>query len=98
MTSDIGGTTKGDSNSFSGEETEFTGEERRSDGALFSDAPKEIRTPVLGLKGLRPGPLDDGGVYNGADSIILTLRGQECASPQNGLNQFIDRQLVLPVE
>ena len=25
-------------------------------------APTEIRTPVLTLKGLRPGPLDDGGV------------------------------------
>ena len=25
------------------------------------DAPTEIRTPVLALKGLRPGPLDDGG-------------------------------------
>ena len=24
-------------------------------------APTEIRTPVLALKGLRPGPLDDGG-------------------------------------
>ena len=24
-------------------------------------APTEIRTPVLGLKGPRPGPLDDGG-------------------------------------
>ena len=25
-------------------------------------APREIRTPVLALKGLRPGPLDDGGI------------------------------------
>lgn len=25
-------------------------------------APMEIRTPVLTLKGLRPGPLDDGGL------------------------------------
>ena len=25
-------------------------------------APTEIRTPVLGLKGPRPGPLDDGGL------------------------------------
>ena len=57
----IGGSTKGDSNSLDGEKTGFTGEERRSDGALFGDAPKEIRTPVLGLKGLRPSPLDDGG-------------------------------------
>ena len=28
---------------------------------LPSCAPTEIRTPVLGLKGPRPGPLDDGG-------------------------------------
>lgn len=28
-----------------------------------SRAPTEIRTPVLTLKGLRPGPLDDGGVF-----------------------------------
>ena len=27
----------------------------------FPGAPREIRTPVLALKGLRPGPLDDGG-------------------------------------
>ena len=39
----IGGTTKGDSNSLDGEESEFTGEERRSDGALFSDAPKRTQ-------------------------------------------------------
>ncbi len=61
MTLVIGGTTKGDSNSFDVGETESTGEERRLDDALFSDAPKGIRTPVLGLKGLRPSPLDDGG-------------------------------------
>ena len=57
----IGGTTKGDSNSLGCEGSGFTGEERRLDGALFSDAPTEIRTPVLGLKGLRPSPLDDEG-------------------------------------
>ena len=28
----------------------------------FFGAPREIRTPVLALKGLRPGPLDDGGI------------------------------------
>ena len=27
----------------------------------FFGAPREIRTLVLALKGLRPGPLDDGG-------------------------------------
>ena len=27
----------------------------------MASAPTEIRTPVLGLKGLRPSPLDDGG-------------------------------------
>jgi hypothetical protein len=30
-------------------------------GFFESDAPTEIRTPVLALKGLRPSPLDDGG-------------------------------------
>jgi hypothetical protein len=38
----IVGTTKGDSNSLDGEETAFTGEERRLDGALFADAPNWI--------------------------------------------------------
>ena len=97
MTSPIGGTTKGDSNSFDGEETGFTGEERAAAlGAASGEwqepfsrkqerdlmvpflrhAPTEIRTPVLGLKGLRPSPLDDGGVYNGKDSIILPLGDQ----------------------
>jgi hypothetical protein len=38
----IGGTTKGDSNSFDGGETEFTGEERRLDGAPWCCAPKRI--------------------------------------------------------
>ena len=31
--------------------------------SLMASAPTEIRTPVLALKGLRPGPLDDGGFY-----------------------------------
>ena len=69
MTSLIGGPTKRKSNPFDGGETESTGEERRLDGALFSDAPTEIRTPVLALKGLRPGPLDDGG-KNQASRIL----------------------------
>jgi hypothetical protein len=30
--------------------------------SLMASAPREIRTPVLTLKGLRPGPLDDGGL------------------------------------
>jgi hypothetical protein len=38
----IGATTKGDSNSLDGEESEFTGEERRLSGALFDDAPNWI--------------------------------------------------------
>ena len=33
--------------------------------SLMASAPTEIRTPVLGLKGLRPSPLDDGGVQAG---------------------------------
>ena len=31
-------------------------------GATIRGAPKGIRTPVAGLKGLSPGPLDDGGL------------------------------------
>ena len=31
----------------------------------LGSAPTEIRTPVLTLKGLRPSPLDDGGVSSG---------------------------------
>ena len=30
---------------------------------LFFGAPTGIRTPVLALKGPRPGPLDDGGAW-----------------------------------
>ena len=32
--------------------------------SLMASAPTEIRTPVLALKGLRPSPLDDGGVLS----------------------------------
>ena len=32
---------------------------------VFRCAPTGIRTPVLALKGLRPGPLDDGGIETG---------------------------------
>ncbi len=35
------------------------------DGIFYREyASTEIRTPVLALKGLRPGPLDDGGAGN----------------------------------
>ena len=44
----IGDTPKGDSNSFDGGEIEFTGEERRLDGALFSDAPKRTQVELTG--------------------------------------------------
>ena len=40
----------------------------------MASAPTEIRTPVLALKGLRPGPLDDGGVQAG---WILPSQGDE---------------------
>ena len=43
----IDGTTQGDSNSLDGEETEFTGEERRSDGVLFGDAPNWIHFELI---------------------------------------------------
>ncbi len=41
----------------------------------FACAPREIRTPVLALKGLRPGPLDDGGI-NERDFIRWDYLGQ----------------------
>ena len=41
----------------------------------FGGAPREIRTPVLALKGLRPGPLDDGGI-NERDFIRWDYVGQ----------------------
>ena len=46
--SSIGGSAKGDSNSLDGEESGFTGEERRTDGALFSDAPKRTQVELTG--------------------------------------------------
>ena len=51
---------------------------------LLTCAPTGIRTPVLALKGLRPGPLDDGGgcllsgvfisrfKWNGNDDLFLS--------------------------
>jgi hypothetical protein len=50
--------------------------QKRLTGVLC--APTEIRTPVLTLKGLRPGPLDDGGVcfFKRADCIIQLRVGQ----------------------
>ncbi len=39
-------------------------------------APREIRTPVLALKGLRPGPLDDGGLFSDRYSIRGNNSGQ----------------------
>ena len=43
-----------------------------------SCAPTEIRTPVVALKGLRPGPLDDGDnlLAERADFIIPLWNGQ----------------------
>ena len=45
----------------------------------MQNAPREIRTPVLGLKGLRPSPLDDGGELD-ENSIIRMLLGQASAA------------------
>ena len=36
----------------------------------------EIRTPALTLKGLRPGPLDDGGVLSGRYCNTALITGQ----------------------
>ena len=46
----------------------------RGSGWALLSAPMEIRTPVLALKGLRPGPLDDGGKRG--DFIIPIMNGQ----------------------
>ena len=45
---------------------------------LYQGASREIRTPVLALKGLRPGPLDDGGIalLNGLNFTITIYVGQ----------------------
>lgn len=45
-------------------------------GWVFEGAPMEIRTPALALKGLRPGPLDDGGVLSGRDCNTAFSTGQ----------------------
>ena len=42
---------------------------------LVVSASTEIRTPVLALKGLRPGPLDDGGI-NEQDFTRASPNGQ----------------------
>jgi hypothetical protein len=49
-----------------------------SGGSFLQSAPREIRTPVLGLKGPRPSPLDDGGELD-ENSIIGPLSGQALA-------------------
>ena len=49
-------------------------ETRRIRRVLVICAPMEIRTPVLTLKGSRPGPLDDGGE---AFSLVEDLRANE---------------------
>ena len=39
-------------------------------------APREIRTPVLALKGLRPGPLDDGGIREKFYHNLINCKGK----------------------
>ena len=48
---------------------------------LKSSAPTEIRTLVLALKGLRPGPLDDGGVEGFSCCRILPLHSTGVKHP-----------------
>ena len=43
---------------------------------LWRCAPTGIRTPVVALKGLRPSPLDDGGILKRADFITPLGNGQ----------------------
>ncbi len=46
-----------------------------SSSPLELDAPTGIRTPVLALKGLRPGPLDDGGKRRDFTIVYLKRLG-----------------------
>ena len=55
----------------------------------MASAPTEIRTPVLALKGLRPGPLDDGGL-SGGDFTIPGQAGQAFCE----LNRRLIKDLV----
>ena len=50
----------------------------RPKARFFLCAPTGIRTPVVALKGLRPSPLDDGGIHyqERADFIIAPAGGQ----------------------
>jgi hypothetical protein len=41
---------------------------------VFLYAPTGIRTPVLALKGLRPSPLDDGGVVSNLAALLAPCR------------------------
>ena len=50
---------------------EFCLKQKSRFSATLLGAPTEIRTPALSLKGMRPGPLDDGGSFlERANSII----------------------------
>lgn len=70
--------------------------EHRVGDALEANALTGIRTPVLGLKGLRPSPLDDEGKRG--DSIIGTQEGQEndaVVFPGMGVSQRIGMRRTL---
>ena len=58
-----------------------------SSGPFYLNAPREIRTPVLGLKGPRPGPLDDGGELD-ENSIIGPVSGQALEELYRSLTVF----------
>ena len=58
-------------------------------------APKGTRTPVWALRGPRPGPLDDGGVYfiGGRDCIIAILNRQQAYSQSHGRERHAIRRV-----
>ena len=53
---------------------EYAGAGSAGSVGRFFCTPKGIRTPVAGLKGLSPGPLDDGGVLEESTKESLPER------------------------
>ena len=67
-------------------------------GGLFPEcAPTRIRTEVLALKGLRPGPLDDGGMLSAAGFYHRLQIGSSLTQNNNSLFQFYKGDVIIPL-